>query len=326
MFSGHNKLISYARDYFFIILGLASYAFGLSAFVLPEKVVTGGVVGLAALFHFAFGWNVAIVNWLVNIGLLIIAFRTVGRQFVIRTIFGATCGSVLLGIFQPMFTAPIVEQQAFMNILIGAILCGMGIGITITHNGSSAGTDIVAAMVSKYTNISFGRMMLYCDICIISSSYFLFGSIDKVIYGLIFMCVISIVADAVINRTRRAVQYFIISEHWEDIANAINNDANRGCTLIHGTGWYTKQDVKILFVLVRRMESENIYRIIKAIDPNAFITETVVRGAYGSGFDEVKVRLNKYKPELSDECTTPDSMLKQAYEKKLAQESKNNQR
>lgn len=316
-----QKLISYARDYFFIIFGLALYAFGLSAFILPNRIVTGGIVGLASLTHFAFDWNVAFVNYGINAVLLLIAFRTVGKQFVLRTIFGATCCSLLLYFFVPLFKNGIVDNQPFMCTIIGATLCGLGVGITFSHNGSSAGTDIIAAMVTKHTNVSFGRMMVYCDVIITSSSYLLFKQIDIIVYGLVFMVILSYVADLVINNNRQAVQFLIISEKWEDIANSINNDANRGCTLIHGTGWYTKQDVKILLVVARRMESVNIFRIIKAIDPNAFITQSIVNGAYGVGFDEMKVRLNKYQPKLNDECMTPDDLLKQAYERKKEQET-----
>lgn len=316
-----KTIASYAHDYFFIIGGLALYAFGFSAFILPNNIVTGGVVGLASLSHFAFNWNVALVNYGINALLLLIAYRTVGRQFVLRTIFGATCCSVLLYIFVPLFENGIVDDQPFMCTIIGATLCGLGVGTTFSHNGSSAGTDIIAAMVTKYTNISFGRMMIYCDVIITSSSYLIFKQIDIIVYGLVFMVILSYVADMVINNNRQAVQFLIISEKWEDIANSINNDANRGCTLMHGTGWYTKHDVKILLVVARRIESVTIFRIVKAIDPDAFVTHTFVNGAYGSGFDEVKVRLNKYQPQVNDECMTPDDLLKQAYANKSVQET-----
>lgn len=325
MTSNKTKTIQFIRDYVFIILGLALYAFALSAFIIPEHVVTGGVVGLASLTHFAFGWNIGIVNYGVNLVLLAIAFRTVGKQFVFRTVFGATVGSLLLYFFVPLFPHPIVGGQPFMNIIIGATLCGMGLGTIFNHNGSSAGTDIVAAMAAKKTNVSFGMMMLYCDVCIISSSYFIFEQIDIIFYGLIFMVINSFTADMVINNNRRAVQFLIISKRWEDIANAINNDANRGCTLVHGTGWYTKQDVKMLLVVSRRIESVSIFRIIKAIDPDAFVTQTNVNGAYGMGFDEVKVRINKYKPQLTDQCNNPDEMLRRAYADRNKQDTNSEQ-
>lgn len=291
-----QKLLMQSKDYVMIILGLIFYALGFSAFILPEKVVTGGVVGLASLFRYAFGWNVGVVNYSINILLLIIAFRTVGKQFVIRTVFGATIASLLIILMDPWSYTPLVQQQPFMNIIIGAALCGLGLGITFSHNGSSGGTDIIAAMVTKHTNVSFGRMMLYCDMCIISSSYLIFHSPEKIVYGLVFMIVDSVVADMVINNSRQAVQFMIFSERWQEIADAINNEARRGCTVLDGIGWYTKKPVKVILVMCRKLESVNISRIIKAVDPKAFITKTNVNGVYGDGFDEMKVRMHK-KPE-----------------------------
>lgn len=296
-----KELVKQGRDYVMIVFGLVCYCFGFSAFILPEKVVTGGVIGLASIIHYAWGWNVAVVNYTINILLLAIAFRTVGKQFVIRTVFGATMASLLLYIMVPIFQEKIVEGQPFMSIVIGATLCGLGLGITFTHNGSSGGTDIVAAVVAKYSNVSFGRMMLYCDMCIIGSSYFLFHGLDKIVYGLVVMIVTSFVADLVINNNRQAVQFMIFSHQWEAIANAIKNEAHRGCTLLEGTGWYTKQEVKVLLLLCRKYEAAHIHRIVKAIDPAAFVSQTNASAVYGEGFDTMKVRLKKHKPTTADE-------------------------
>ena len=301
-----KELVKQGRDYVMIIFGLMCYCFGFSAFILPEKVVTGGVIGLASIIHYAWGWNVAVVNYTINIILLAIAFRTVGKQFVIRTVFGATVASLLLYIMVPLFQEQIVKGEPFMSIVIGATLCGLGLGITFTHNGSSGGTDIVAAVVAKYSNVSFGRMMLYCDMCIIGSSYFLFHGIDKIVYGLVVMIVTSFVADLVINNNRQAVQFMIFSHHWEAIANAIKNEAHRGCTLLEGTGWYTKQEVKVLLLLCRKYEAAHIYRIVKAIDPAAFVSQTNASAVYGEGFDKMKVRMKHYKPAIDGE-TAPSA-------------------
>ncbi len=296
-----KRLLKGFKDYVIIVVGLASYAFGFCAFILPEKVVTGGVTGISSLLLFGLGWPVSLTFYAINMLLLAIAYRTVGRQFVIRTIFGATAAALLIDVFTPLSHAPIVAHEPFMNVIIGACFCGVGIGTVFVHNGSSAGTDIVAAMVTKYTNVSFGRMMLYMDLVIISSSYFIFHSVDKIVYGLIFMIINSFVADLVINSNRQAVQFLIFSQKWEDIANAINNEAHRGCTLLHGTGWYTKRDVKILLVMCRKFESVTVFRIIKAIDNDALISQANVNGIYGQGFDEMKVRLQKFKPQERDE-------------------------
>ena len=195
----NKKILNEVKDYVMIFIGLVCYCFGFTAFVLPEKVVTGGVTGLASLFYFGFGWNVAITYYAINAILLAIAFRTVGKQFVFRTILGATIATILIGIMTPMFTVPIVPQETFMNVIIGAVLCGVGLGIVFTHNGSSAGTDIIAAMVNKHSNMSFGRTLIYIDLLIIGSSYFIFHTMDKIVYGLIFMFICSTAADMVID-------------------------------------------------------------------------------------------------------------------------------
>ncbi|MBQ9585145.1 MAG: YitT family protein [Muribaculaceae bacterium] len=293
----NNNMITHVKDYIMITVGLLCYCFGYSAFLLPEKIVTGGVTGLASLLYFGVGWNVAITYYAINAILLAIAFRTVGKQFVIRTVIGATIATLLLGIMVPLFKEPIVAQQPFMNVIIGAVLCGMGLGIVFTHNGSSAGTDIIAAMVTKHSNISFGRTMIYVDLLIISSSYLIFHTLDKIVYGLIFMFICSIAADMVIDSNRQSVQFMIFSKKWKEIANAITQEAHRGCTVLTGTGWYTQQEATILLVMSRNYESMHIFRIIKAIDPDAFVSQAKIKGVYGEGFDHVKVNLKKEEAE-----------------------------
>lgn len=292
-----TNTLTQVKDYVMITLGLVCYCFGYSAFLLPEKIVTGGVTGLASLLYFGLGWNVAITYYVINAILLAIAFRTVGKQFVIRTVIGATIATLLLGVMVPLFKAPIVAQQPFMNVIIGAVLCGMGLGIVFTHNGSSAGTDIIAAMVTKHSNISFGRTMIYIDLLIISSSYLIFHTLDKIVYGLIFMFICSISADMVIDSNRQSVQFMIFSKKWKEIANAITREAHRGCTVLHGTGWYTQSEATILLVMCRNYESMRMFRIIKAIDEDAFVSQAKIKGVYGEGFDHVKVRLQKEEAE-----------------------------
>lgn len=288
-----------SRDYLFIIGGLLLYAFGFCAFIFPEKVVIGGLTGFGTLVFFitqklfGFGVPVAITQYVANLILLALAFKSVGKQFVWRTIFGASILSLFIGLLTPFFPAPLVVGEPFMNVIIGSLMCGVGIGICFTHNGSSGGTDIIAAMVSKKSNVSVGRTMLYTDFCIISSSFFILHKIDTVVYGFVVLVIVSFMADMIINTNRQAVQFTIISKHWEKIANAINNDAHRGVTVLTGMGWYSKSDVKLLLVMCRKIESITIFRIIKSIDEHAFITQANVNGVYGQGFDIIKLKTHK---------------------------------
>lgn len=308
-----RKLWLTSKDYFMIVLGITIYAFGFSAFILPEKVVIGGAAGLSSLVYFIFGVPVGITNYAINITLLAIAYRIVGRTFIVRTVFGATVISLAIGLFQPLFPEPLIAGQPFMNVLIGGMCCGVGIGLAFVHNGSTGGTDIVAAMVSKRSNVTVGRMMMYIDFVIISSSYFIFHEIDKIVFGFVVLFLGAWVADQVINTTRQACQFTIFSRKWQEIATAINNEAHRGCTVLSGMGWYSKQDVKVLLVMCRKIESVTVFRIIKSIDKNAFVTQANVNGVYGEGFDEYKMKMKSVsQPQTSQREDSPKTTMSPA--------------
>ena len=294
------------KDYIFITQGMALYAFGFCGFILPTKIVMGGLAGVGTLVYFASGEviPVAVTQYVCNLILLAFAYKIVGRKFVLGTLFGATMISVWVGLFQPIFIGGVFENgilpgDPFMNIVIGSSFIGFGIGMCFVHNGSSGGTDIVAAMVSKHSNVTVGRTMLYTDVFIISSSYLITHEIRYVVYGFMVLVIVSYLADLVINTNRQAVQFTIISSKWREIATAVNNDAHRGCTVLDGMGWYSKSTVKVLLVMCRKIESVNIFRIVKYIDPEAFITQGNVNGVYGKGFDSVKIKMKTDNSDIS---------------------------
>lgn len=300
-----NKLFLEAKDYFFIVFGIALYSFGFSAFLAPEEVVIGGMAGLGQDMYYLtlrlFGWGVpvAITMYTVNLLLLAFAYKIVGRQFVIKTLFGATVISLMIGIMQPLFPEPLLHDHKLLSVLIGAILCGIGIGTCFVHNGSSAGTDIIAAMVAKRSNVSIGRTMQVVDFTIIAAILFIVpdAKIENVVFGVVSLFLIAWTADQVINTNRQAVQFTIFSPYWQEIATAINNEAHRGCTIINGIGWYSRNEVKILMVMCRKIEAVTIFRLVKSIDSNALVTQSNVNGVYGKGFDEMKVKIKKVNHE-----------------------------
>lgn len=304
------KIWRTTRDYVFITLGMALYSFGFCGFILPEKVVIGGLAGIGTIVYFLTGIPVAVTQYVANLILLAIAYKVVGKRFVLGTIYGATMISVFIGIFQPVF-ANGFTQEPFMNIVIGGVCAGLGIGLAYTHNGSSGGTDIVAAMVAKRTNVSIGRMMIYTDVVIISSSFFLFHSVERMVFGFVVLILVSYVVDMVVNTNRQAVQFTIFSQKWQEIATAINNEAHRGCTVLSGMGWYSKKDVKVLLCLCRKMEAVVISRIIKSIDPDAFISQCNVNGVYGKGFDDLKVKMKTptHRDDVFKRPSTPSSAV-----------------
>ena len=292
-----ERLYLELRDYVMIVVGLLIYSFGFCAFILPQNVVIGGYTGLASLFYYTLGIPVGPIIFALNIISLLAAYKIVGKRFVLRSIFGAFGLSAIVSIMQPLFpTAIVAPDNSMMNVMIGGILCGLGLGLSFVHNGSTGGTDIIAAMVNKRTNVSIGRMLLYADGLIIFSSMLIFHSIDNVVYGFLELLFATFMTDQVINTNRQAMQFLIISDKWEEIANAVVNDAHRGCTVFSGMGWFTKEDVKMLMVMCRKIEGVTVMRVVKSIDPYAFITQSNVNGVYGVGFDAMKIRLKNFHP------------------------------
>ncbi|MDE7402601.1 MAG: YitT family protein [Muribaculaceae bacterium] len=303
----YNSLLVNARDYVSIIFGLAIYALAFTACILPHEIVIGGMAGVSTLIYFASGGlvPVAISSYVLNLVLLAIAYKIVGRTFVLRTIFGVTVVAVFIGLFEGYFMGlghPLIPDRT-VSLVLGGILCGVGIGTCFIHNGSSGGTDIVAACVSKLSNASIGRIMIYTDMLIVSCSLFLPFSgtfeqriearIPTIVYGIMVTFIVSFITDQIINSNRQATQFFIFSNKWQEIADHVLNEARRGVTVIDGEGWYSKHNVKILLVYCRKIESVTIFRIVKSIDEDAFITQGAVNGVYGQGFDKMKVKLPK---------------------------------
>ena len=286
-----RQLKQMAKDYVFIFIGICLYSVGYCAFLLPEKIVMGGVTGISTLFYYSLGWNPAVMLWVINAILLAIAFRFISKEFTFRTIIGVTLLSLTIGVMQPIFEAhPIITagEDKFMHVLIAGLLGGAGLGLAFVHNGSTGGTDIVVALISKFSRMSLGRALQLTDICIISSSYFLFHSAELIVYGICFVLVASFMIDYVVKGTHQTVQFLIISKRYEKIADAMNNNLHRGVTILHGEGWYSKSDVEVLMVLCRKYESQYVFNLIKAIDPNAMVSQTFCQGVFGEGFDKIR--------------------------------------
>ena len=279
------------KDLLFIALGILSYSVGYTAFILPEKVVMGGVSGISALLYYATNIPAGISILVLNVSMLIIAFKALTKQFVVRTVIGVGIMSVFVGLLQPFFQQSLLitpGQDKFMHVIIGALMAGAGLGIVFSHNGSTGGTDIVIAMLNKYFRVSFGRAMQFIDCTIISSSYLLFHSTETIVYGVVFTLVASYACDYVVNGTRQTVQFLIISKKYKEIADTINARVRRGVTQVEGKGWYSKENVELLLVLTRKYESQEVFNLIKEIDPDALVSQSFCHGVFGEGFDKIK--------------------------------------
>jgi uncharacterized membrane-anchored protein YitT (DUF2179 family) len=276
------------EDYVIITVGLLMFSLAWTLFIIPAQITGGGVSGIGAVLFYATGIPVGITYFLVNILLVAVAIKVLGANFGIKTIYSMSVVSIALTFSQQLVSAPIVDDT-FLSAVLGGILSGVGLGLVFSKGGSTGGTDIIAAIVSKYRNVSPGRVIMYCDVIIIASSFFVLRSVDKMVYGFVTMGVVSYSLDAVLSGANRSAQMFIFSRKWDEIADFINQQRYRGVTILDGVGWYTKENVKVVVSVVRKRETGAIFRKIKEIDPDAFISMGSVMGVYGQGFDQLKL-------------------------------------
>jgi uncharacterized membrane-anchored protein YitT (DUF2179 family) len=282
-----QNLWPFIKSQAIITFGLLLYALAWTTFLLPFKITGGGVSGLAALIFYATGIPISIPYLILNAILIILAIRILGKVFVYKSIYGILVLAFFLQLFQSLIHHAIVKDQ-FMSAIIGGILSGIGIGIVFTQGGSTGGTDIIAMMINRYKNISPGRLILYVDVFIISSSIILSHSLENMVYGYVTLVVATFTIDYVLSGSSQSFQVFIFSRNYETIAFRIGNELKRGITMIDGQGWYSKQPTKVLMILIRKNESSFLLRIVKQEDPNAFISMGSVMGVYGKGFDKIK--------------------------------------
>ena len=283
------------RDYIVIVIAMMSYAIGWGVFLLPNNITTGGVAGVSSILYWATSIPVQVSYFVINSILLLIALKLLGLKFCIKTIFAVTVLTVSIGLVADHYNAHLLSDQPFMAAIIGSVFCGCGVGLGLANNGSTGGTDIIAAIINKYRDVSLGRVIMICDVIIISSSYLVLRDWEKVIYGYVVLYVTAFCIDQVVESARRSVQFFIISDKYREIGERINREPHRGCTVIDAQGFYSGKDVKMLFVLAKRRQSDMIFRIINELDPHAFVSQSAVIGVYGEGFDRFKVRMKKAK-------------------------------
>lgn len=299
-----SSVFQSAYDYAQILLGLIIYSVGFTCFMLPYNITSGGVSGICALIFYATGFPPNITYLIINGGLIILAAYVMGLRYCVRTIIATLVISTLIGCAQSLitYTGPdgqqhllkLAGEETFMACVIGGLMEGLGLALVFMAGGSTGGTDIIASCVNKYKDISLGRMMLYLDLVIISSGYFVFRNEPGVdpfatmVTGYVTMFISMNFLDYIINGRRQSVQFTIISQHDEEIARRIAEDLERGVTVLYGEGWYSHERRRVLLVMARKTESRRIFHLIHRIDARAFVTMSNVEGVFGEGFDKIK--------------------------------------
>lgn len=290
-----QKAWTFFKDFFFINLGMAVYSFGWAVFLLPYKITTGGMAGMAAIWQYAGGPQMQYTILAVNAILLMLAWWKLGSKFAVKTAYAVFALSFYLQIGQDIMTdgaghltKVLEEGQDSMACVLGAVFNGLGIGLVFLAGGSTGGWDIVAALVNKYRNISLGRVLLYLDFFVIASCWPIFHDTRMVVFGYVTLFVYTFALDMLINSSRQDIQFTIYSNEYQRLCDEIRRQTGHTMTLLSAEGGYTHQDMKVIVTIAHKRESVKILRLIHEIDPKAFVTQHRVEGAYGLGFDAIK--------------------------------------
>ncbi|MBP5326606.1 MAG: YitT family protein [Bacteroidales bacterium] len=293
IFENKSKLI---LSYVIITFGIAVYTFAWAAFMLPAEIVGGGVSGISSVLHYAAGLDkipIGIINFIINSILVLIGFKILGSKFGANTIFGIVMSSAFFILWQEVLHVErlfaVEEFGGFMCAIIGGAMCGGGIGLAFSMGGNSGGTDIIALILSKFYNVSPGKVIMYLDIVIIGCSYFVSHEIENVIFGYVVMVTMTYVLDMVLDGNKQSYQIIVFSSKSKEIGEAITSEIGRGVTLLDGEGGYSHQPTKVLIVMAHKTDKSNVMHVIHRIDEDAFISVSKTQGVYGRNFEKIKM-------------------------------------
>ena len=289
-----NKILTVLGDYFLMTVGSLIFCMAWTSFLIPNGLASGGLTGLCTIIQFGTGIPVGWTYPAINTILLVLGFMTLGKAFGIKTIYVIALTSLMFEILPRFPQFEVLMEEKFLVALVGAAMESVGLGLVLLRGGSSGGTDIVAMMVNKYWPVSPGRVYLFTDIFIIASLLFVPGKgLVDMIYAYVVMIGFSFGVDFVLLGNKSSVQILVFSSKYEEIANHIIYNVHRGVTALQSVGWYSQKESKVLLIVARKYQMNEVVNEIKSIDKKAFISVSTAMSVFGEGFEEVKVGFKK---------------------------------
>lgn len=296
------------KDLLVVFAGVLVYTIGFSFLIYPQRVTTGGLMGICNIITIITGIKVDIPYNIINISLLVIAFLFLDKNFFIKTLIGIGMLAIVVPLAtryavpdpsnDAFFQLMVLKNQPLLALILGAIMTGLGLGLVFSVNGSTGGTDVIVALISRYKNMSFSRLYVATDATVVFFSLIanvylamnkipLIDAFDKLVMSIIQVVLLGVTMDWYTSGNRQSVQFLIFTSKPQEINDAITQRLRRGCTMLEAKGGYTGQPQKVLLVVVRKQQSVQISRVIEEIDPNAFVSQGAVKGVYGQGFESL---------------------------------------
>lgn len=291
-----SRFLTVFMDYLLMTVGSLIFCMAWTSFIIPNGLASGGLTGLCTIIQYGTGIPVGITYPIINIILLVLGFLSLGKAFGVKTIYVIALTSVLFEVLPKFPQFQVLMDEKFLVALVGAALESIGIGLVLLRGGSTGGTDILAMMINKYWPVSPGKVYLYSDIFIISSLLFVpdKGLVDM-IYAYVVMLGFSFGVDFVLLGNKSSVQILVFSSKYQEIADHIINNVHRGVTALQSVGWYSQKESKVLLIIARKYQMNEVVNEIKSIDKKAFISVSTAMSVFGEGFEEVKTGLKVKK-------------------------------
>lgn len=298
-----NRILMTLWDYFLMTVGSVIFCMAWTSFLIPNGLASGGLTGLCTIIQYGTGIPVGLTYPIINIVLLVLGFLSLGRAFGFKTIYVIAVTSLLFDILPEFPQLVVMMDEKLLVALVGAALESVGIGLVLLRGGSTGGTDIIAMLINKYWPVSPGKVYLYSDVFIISCLLFVpeKGLVDM-IYAFVMMLGFSFGVDYVLLGNKSSVQILVFSAKYQEIADHIINELDRGVTALQSVGWYSQKESKVLLIIARKQQMNEVVNEIKEIDKRAFISVSTAMSVYGEGFEEVKsgLKIKDKKVEVNN--------------------------
>ena len=299
-----NKIMTTIWDYFLMTVGSLIFCMAWTSFLIPNGLASGGLTGLCTIIQYGTGIPVGWTYPLINTALLVMGFLSLGKAFGIKTIYVIALTSLFFEVLPDFPQLEVLMDEKFLVALVGAALESVGLGLVLLRGGSSGGTDIIAMMINKYWPVSPGRVYLFTDIFIIASLLFVPGKgLVDMIYAYVVMLGFSFGVDFVLLGNKSSVQILVFSPKYKEIADHMINNVHRGVTALQSVGWYSQMESKVLLIIARKQQMNEVVNEIKEIDKKAFISVSTAMSVYGEGFEEVKTGLKIRKNNKMEDST-----------------------
>lgn len=279
-------------DYFLMTVGSVIFCMAWTSFVIPNGVASGGLTGLCTIIQYGTGIPIGWTYPVLNVLLLVLGFLALGKGFGVKTIYVIALTSLLFDILPQFPQLEVMMDEKLLVALVGGAMEAIGIGIVLQRGGSTGGTDIIAMLINKYWPVSPGKVYLYTDIFIISSLLLVPGKgLVDMIYAYVMMLGFSFGVDYVLLGNKSSIQILVFSSKYQEIADHMINNVQRGVTALQSVGWYSQVESKVLLIIARKNQMNEIVNEVKNIDKKAFISVSTTMSVYGEGFEEVKTGL-----------------------------------